>query len=87
MKLTASRFLINLEEARTTITSVRTSDDPSSQSDSLPPFNRMNPHITGNHWNVEVVSSLCFDIHVASKHLMHILSLKPLKHNITEYSG
>ena len=48
---------------------MRTAEDAGPESDPLPPGERMDPDVASHHGNVEIVSPLCSNVHVASKYL------------------
>lgn len=48
---------------------MRTPDDAGPEANPLPPSERMNPDVASHHRDVQIVSPLCSDVHVASKYL------------------
>ena len=67
--LTTSSLRVDPQEARATVSAVRTAYDPRPQSYPLPPGQGMQSDIPGHHRHVQIVSSLCLDVHIAAKYL------------------
>ena len=69
LSLTTASLGVDSEEAGAAVSTVRTPDDAGPQSDPLPPGERMNPYVASHHRDVEIVSPLCPNVHIATKYL------------------
>ena len=76
--LTTSSLRVDPQEARATVSAVRTANDPRPQSYPLPPGQRVESDVPRHHRHVEVVSPLRPDVHVATEYLNIFLEMKCL---------
>ena len=72
-RLTTSSPLVDFEEARPTVPRVGTTDHPGSQTDPLPPGERVDSQVTGHHRHVQVVPAFRLDVHVATEDLQEMV--------------
>ena len=71
-RLTTPSSVVDLKEAWATFSRVRAAYHPGSQAYPFSPGERMYSDIAGRHRDIQVVSSLCLYVHVATKYLWAI---------------
>ena len=69
LSLTTASRGVDPEEARATVSAVRTTNDPGPQSYPLPPGERVQPDVPRHHGHVQVVTPFRLNVHVTAKYL------------------